>query len=192
MSRFNSYCLCYFLFQHNYSTFFYKNYVFYLNIYIQIKFRTKTIKNHELFLKLHSVQFSCSLVDNFLRPHGLQHARLPCPYQFPELAKTHVHWVGDAIQPSLPLSSTSPAFSLFLASGSSPMGQFFASGGQGIGASASVLSMSIQDLLVVQGTLKSLLQHHSSKASILWHSAFLIVQLSPPYMTTGKTIALTR
>ena len=112
MSRFNSYCLCYFLFQHNYSTFFYKNYVFYLNIYIQIKFRTKTIKNHELFLKLHSVQFSCSLVDNFLRPHGLQHARLPCPYQFPELAKTHVHWVGDAIQPPHPQSSPSPAFNL--------------------------------------------------------------------------------
>ena len=48
------------------------------------------------------------------------------------------------------------------------------------------------DLLAVQGTLKSLLQHHSSKASILWHSAFFIVQLSHPYMTTGKTIALTR
>ena len=48
------------------------------------------------------------------------------------------------------------------------------------------------DLLIVQGTLKSLLQHHSSKASILWHSAFFIVQLSHPYMTTGKTIALTR
>jgi len=48
------------------------------------------------------------------------------------------------------------------------------------------------DLLAVQGTLKSLLQHHSSKASILWHLAFFIVQLSHPYMTTGKTIALTR
>ena len=48
------------------------------------------------------------------------------------------------------------------------------------------------DLLAVQGTLKSLLQHHSSKASVLWHSAFFIVQLSHPYMTTGKTIALTR
>ena len=48
------------------------------------------------------------------------------------------------------------------------------------------------DLLAIQGTLKSLLQHHSSKASIIWHSAFFIVQLSHPYMTTGKTIALTR
>ena len=84
------------------------------------------------------------------------------------------------------------------------MSQFFASGGQSIGvsASASVLPMNIQDgisfrmdwldLLAVQGTLKSLLQHHSSKVSILWHSAFFIIQLSHPYMTTGKTIALTR
>ena len=73
---------------------------------------------------------------------------------------------------------------------------FFASGGQSIGASvsASVLLMNIQDwldLLAVQGTLKSLLQHHGSKASILQHSAFFTVQLSHPYMTTGKTIALT-
>ena len=84
------------------------------------------------------------------------------------------------------------------------MSQFFASGGQsfGVSASALVLSMNISgliffrmdwlDLLAVQGTLKSLLQHHSSKASILQHSAFFIVQLSNPYMTTGKTIALTR
>ena len=81
------------------------------------------------------------------------------------------------------------------------MSQLFASGGQSIGvsASASVLSMNIQDfrmdwldLLAVQGTLKSLLQHHSSKASILWRSAFFTVRLSHPYMTTGKTIALTR
>ena len=85
------------------------------------------------------------------------------------------------------------------------MSQLFASGGQGIGASASesVLPMNIQgrfplgltgltDLFAVQGTLKSLLQHHISKASILRHSAFFMVQLSYPYMTTGKTIALTR
>ena len=85
------------------------------------------------------------------------------------------------------------------------MSQFFTSGGQSIGVSAltSVLPMNIQDrsissrmdwlnLLAIQGTLKSLLQHHSSKASILQHAAFLTVQLSHPYMTTGKTIALTR
>ena len=84
------------------------------------------------------------------------------------------------------------------------MSPLFASGGQSIGvsASASVLPMNIQDgfplewtgldLLAVQGTLKSLLQHHGSKASILRCSAFFTVQLSHPYMTTGKTIALTR
>ena len=82
------------------------------------------------------------------------------------------------------------------------MSQFFPSGGQSFGASvsASVLPMNIQglisfrmdwfDLLVVQGAIKSLLQHHCSKASTLWCSVFLMVQLSHPYMTTGKTIAL--
>ena len=92
----------------------------------------------------------------------------------------------------------------FSASGSFQMTQLFASGSQSIGVSAStpVLSMNIQDwcplgmgwlnLLAVQGTLKSLLQHHSSKASILWCSAFFTDQFSHPYKTTGKTIALTR
>ena len=84
-----------------------------------------------------------------------------------------------------------------------PMSQFFASGGQSIGFSFSIsppneyswlMSLRIDwfDLLAVQGTIKSLLQHHSSKASILWCSAFFIVQLLHPYMTTGKTIPLTR
>ena len=84
------------------------------------------------------------------------------------------------------------------------MSQLFTSGGQSIAASASAISLSNEysrlisfrmdwlDLLAVQGTLKSLLQHHSLKASILWCSAFFIVQLSHPYMTSGKTIALTR
>ena len=84
------------------------------------------------------------------------------------------------------------------------MSQFFASGGKSIGVSATALSPSSEysglisfrmdwlDILAVQGTRKSLLQHHSSKASILKCSAFFIVQLSYPYMTTGRTIALTR
>ena len=81
-----------------------------------------------------------------------------------------------------------------------PMSQFFTSGGQNIGASVLVLPMNIQDwslgltgLISLQskGTLKSLLQHHGSKVSIVWGSAFLVVQLSHPYMTTGKTIVLT-
>ena len=84
------------------------------------------------------------------------------------------------------------------------MSQFFASGGQSLEASASASSPSNEhsglisfridlfNLLAVQRILKSLLQHHSSKSSILWHTAFFIVQLSHPYMTAGKTIALTR
>ena len=120
-----------------------------------------------------------------------------------ELSKTHVHWVGDAIQPSHPLSSPSPALNLFQHQG---LFQWVSSSHQ----VAKVLEFQLQhqsfnehpglvsfrmdwlDLLTVQGTLKSLFQHHSSKASILLPSAFFIVQLSHPYMTTGKTIALTR
>ena len=125
-------------------------------------------------------------------------------HQLPELTKTHIHWVGDAIQPSHPLSSPSPpsfnlpsirvfsnetvlhirwpkywSFSFRI----SPSNEY-----------SGLISFRIDwlDLLAVQGTLKSLLQHHNSKASILHHSAFFMVQLSHPYMTTGKTIALTR
>ena len=110
------------------------------------------------------------------------------------------------VMPSSPLILCVP-FSFcpqsLLASGSFPMSHFFALGGQSIGgsAAASVLPMNTQDWSPLGWTgwislqskgLSSLLQHHSSKASILWHSAFFIVQLSHPYMTTGKTIALTR
>ena len=101
----------------------------------------------------------------------------------------------------LPFSSCLQSFP---ASGSFPVNQFFTSGGQGVGASAlaSVLPVNIPglislridwfDFLSVQGTLKSLLQHHSSKASVLQRSDFFMVQLSHPHMTTGKTITLTR
>ena len=93
--------------------------------------------------------------------------------------------------------------SIFPSLRSFPMSQFFASGGQSIGVSFSIspsneysglISFRVDwlDLLAVQGTLKSFLQHHSSKASNLRHSAFFTVRLSHPYMTTGKTIALTR
>ena len=127
---------------------------------------------------------------------------LPVHHQLPELAQIHVPEVGDAIQPSHPLSSPSPpAFNLSQQSGSFLMSQFFASGGQSFSFNISLSSeysglISFRtdwfDLLAVQGTLKSLLQHHSSKPSILQCSAFFMVQLSHPYMTTGKTIALTR
>ena len=127
----------------------------------------------------------------------------PVHHQLLELTQTHVHGVGNAIQPSHPLLSPSPGtLQSFPASGSFPVSQFFASGGQSIGASASasVLPMNIQDwfplgwtgLIFLQGTLKSLLQYQRSKASVFQHPAFLIIQLSHPYMTTGKTIALTR
>ena len=106
-------------------------------------------------------------------------------HQLPESTQTHVHWVGDAIQQSHPLSSPSPALNLSQHQGLFQMSQLFASSGQSIGVSAStsVLPMNTQDcldLLAVQGTLKSLLHHHSSKALILLRSAFFTVQLSHP------------
>ena len=128
---------------------------------------------------------------------------LPFYHQLPELAQTHVHRVGDAVQPSHPLIPFSSCLQSSPASGSFPMSQFFASGGQSIGvsASASVLPMNIQDWFPLGWTgwislqskgLSRVLQHHSSKASILQCSAFFMVQLSHLHMTTGKTIALTR
>ena len=124
----------------------------------------------------------------------------PVFHYFPEFAQTHVHWVSKAIQPSCPLLSPSPpalnlsqhqgrvfsnesalptrwpkywSFSINISPSNEPSGQI-------------AFRMDWLDLLAVQGTLKSLLQHHSSKASILWHSAFFTVPLSHPYMTTGK------
>ena len=122
-----------------------------------------------------SVQFSHSVLSDFLRPHGLQQIRPPCPSSLPELAQTHVHWVGDAIQPSHPLSSLSPPTFNLPESGSFPMSQFFASGGKRIGVStlASVLPMNIKDwfplgwtdwISVLSKGLKSFLHHHSFKA----------------------------
>ena len=135
-----------------------------------------------------------------LRPHGLQHARPPCPSPTPWAYSNSCplsRWCHPAI--SSPVVHFSSHLQSLPASGSSQMSQLFTSGGQSIGVSAStsVLPMSTEDwsplgwtVLAVQGTLKSLLQHQSSKASILWCPAFFIVQLSHPYVTTGKTIAL--
>ena len=149
--------------------------------------------------------FGRSVVSNPLRPHALQHTRLPCPLLSPGAYSnswTLSQWCHPAVSSSVfPFSSCPQSLP---ASQSFHMSQLFEWGGQstGVSASASVLPMNTQGwspsgwtawtLLGVQGTLKSLLQHHSSKAAILWRSAFLIVQLSHPYMTTGKTIALTR
>ena len=129
---------------------------------------------------------------------------LPVHHQLPESTQTYVHQVGDAIQPCHPLLSPSPP-ALNLA-----QHQVFSNESSlhirwpkywrfGFSISPSneysrliSFRMDLLDILAVQGTLKSLLQHHSSKVSILQHSALFVVQLSQPYMTTGRTIVLTR
>ena len=147
------------------------------------------------------VQFSRSVVSDSLQPHELQHTWFPCPSPTPRIYPNSCplsQWCHPAISSSVvPFSSCHQSFP---APWSFQMSQPFASGGQSIGVSASTsvllglisLRMDWLDLIAVQGTVKSLLQHHSSEASILIHSAFFIVQLSHPYVTTGKTTALTR
>ena len=129
---------------------------------------------------------------------------LPVHHQFPEFTQTHVHRVSDAIQPSHPLSSPPPPApippSIRVFSNESILRMrwpkywcfsFSIIPSKEIPGLIS-FRMDWLDLLAVQGTLKSLLHLHSSEASILQCSAFFTVQLSHPYMTTGKTIALTR
>ena len=113
---------------------------------------------------------------------------LPVHHQLPGSTQTHVHWV-DAIKPSHPLLSPSPS-----ALNLSQHQDLFSFNISPSNEHPGLISFRMDwlDLLAGQGTLKSLLQHHSSKASILRCSAFFIVQLSHPHMTTGKTIALTR
>ena len=151
-----------------------------------------------------SVQFSCSVMSDSLRPHEPQHTRPPCPSSTPGAHPNPCpssQWCHPTISSSaVPFSSSLQSFP---ASGSFSMSQFFTSGGQSIGVSASAclsnehpglifFRIDWLDLLAVQETLKSLLQHHNSKATVLQHSVFFIVQLSHSYITTGKTIALTR
>ena len=143
-----------------------------------------------------SVTMSCPTLCN---PVDGSTPRLPVLHHFPEFAQTHVHWVGDIIlcHPFLLLPSIFPSIRVFtnelalhirqakywsFSFSISPSNEY-----------SGLISLRIDwfHLLAVQGTLKTLLQHHSSKASILWCSAFSTVQLSHPYMITGKTIALT-
>ena len=137
-----------------------------------------------------------------LRPHRLQHPRLLCSPLFPEFAQ--IHWFGDVIKSFHPLLPPFPfAFNLSQHQGFFPMSWLFTSGSQSTGASTStsILPMNIQGWFLLgltgmfslqsKGLSKSLRQYHSSKASILRHSAFFMVQLWHPYMTTRKTIALT-
>ena len=142
------------------------------------------------------VQFTQSCLTLY-EPVDCSMPGFPVHHQLPELTQTcPLSWrchptISSSVVPF------SPCLQSFPASGSFPVSQFFASGGQSISPSNEYsglisFSMDLLDLLAVQGTLKSLLQHHSLKASILQHSAFFIAQLSHPYMTTGKTTALTR
>ena len=146
-----------------------------------------------------AVQFSCSVLSNSLQPHGLQHTRLPCPSPTPRAYSVSVvsvmpfnHLILCHLLLLLP-----PMFPS-IRKDNIPMSQFFASGGQSIGVSASasvlpneysgLISFRIDwfDLLPVQGTLKGLFQHHNLKASVLWHSAFFKVQLSHLYTLLEK------
>ena len=144
-----------------------------------------------------SVSSSGSAVSDSLSPMDCSMPVLPVHHQLPEFTQTHVHCVGDAIQPSHPcplllLSLIFPSIRVFSnesvlhirwpkyrSFSISPSNEY-----------SRLISFSIDwfAFFVVQGTLKSLLQHYSSKASILWHSAFFTFQLSHPYMTTGKRL----
>ena len=139
-----------------------------------------------------------------LRPHESQHARPPCPSPTPGVhsnSRPSSQCCHPAISSSVvPFSSCPQSLPT---SESFPVSQLFVRWPKYWSFSFSIIPsnehpglisfrMDWLDLLAVQGTLRSLLQHHSSKASILWHSAFFTVQLSHPYVTTGKTTALTR
>ena len=153
---------------------------------------------------LSSVQFSRSVMSDSLKPHGLQHARFPCPSPTP---RVYSNSCPESVVPSnqlilyrpLPLQpSIFPSIKVF--SNESVLCikwrkyWSFSLSISPYNERSGLMSFRMDwlDILAVQGTLKSVLQHHSSKVSILQHSAFLIVQLSHPSMTTGKTIALTR
>ena len=152
-------------------------------------------------LFLLSVQFS-SVAQSCLTlcdPMDWSTPGLPVYHQLLEFTQTDVHRVGDAIQPSHPLSSPTPPApnpsqhqSLFQLRWPKYWSCSFSISPSKEHPGLISFRMDWLDLLAVQGTLKSLLQHHSSKAAILRHSAFFTVQLSHPYRTTGKTIALTR
>ena len=139
-------------------------------------------------------------MSDFLRPHELQHARPPCPSPTPGVhseSRPSIQWCHPALSSSvLPFSSYLQSFQASWSSESVlhiswPKYWSFSISPSNEYSGLISFRMDWFDLLAVQGTLKSLLQHHSSKASVLWHSAFFMVQLSHPYMT-GKTIALTR
>ena len=159
--------------------------------------------DHIIQIFFNSVQFSHSVMSNSLQPQESQQPGLPVHHQLPEFTQTHVLRVSDAIQPSHPLSHPSPASNPSQHQSFSnestlcmrwPKYWSFSFSISPSKEYSGLICFRIDwlDHFAVQETLKSLLQHHSSKASVLQCSAFFTVQLSHPYMTTGKTIALTR
>ena len=172
-----------------------------LSLYLPVAERLRKRSSLQCFI-FSLVQFSHSVMSDSLQPHEPQHASPPCPSPTPGVHPNPCP-LSRCCHPTIS-SSVIPFSSCpqFPASGSFPMSQFFKSGGQSTGASASasVLPMNIQNwfplgltaLISLQSRgLSRVLQHHSSKASILQHSAFFMIQLSYLYMTPGKTIALT-
>ena len=154
--------------------------------------------------RFQSVQFSCSVISNSLQLQGLQYARFPCPSPIPRAYSNSCpssRWCHPIILSSVvPFSSCLHSLSIRVFSNESvlrirwPNYWRFSSNVSPSNEYSGLISFRMDwlNLLAVQGTLKSLLQHHSSKASILQCSAFVIVQISHPHMTAGKTIALTR
>ena len=148
--------------------------------------------------------FSCSGISDSLQPYDCSIEGFPGLHHLLELAQTPVHWAGDAIQPSHPLlspfpllPSIFPSITVFSNESSLPIRWLkywsFSCSISPFNEYSGLISFRIDcfDLLAVQGTLKSLLQYHSSKASFLQCSVFIMVQRSHPYLTTGKTVALT-
>ena len=174
---------------------------FHVNVYA--KGNWKHISSKNLVKNGHqfsSVRFSCSVVSNSLQPHGMQHARLPCPsptaraYSNSGRSRQWCHpTISSSVVP-LPTLSIFPSIRVFSSESVLhtrwPEYWSFSFSISPSNEYSGLISFRIDwlDLLAVQGTLKSLLQHHSSKTSILWCSAFFIVQLSHPYMSTGKTM----
>ena len=166
--------------------------------------RARQFPHHWNLRSTHSVQFSCSAVSSSLQPHGLQHTRPPCPSPPPGdcsnpcPSSRWCHPTISACRPLPLLPSIFPSIRVFSSDSVLhirwPKYWSFSFSISPSNEHSELISFRMDwlDLLAVQGTLKSLLQHHSSKASILWCSVFFIVQLSHPYMTTGKTTALTR
>ena len=166
-----------------------------------------TVYRYFSLINLTSVQFSCSVMSDSLRPHESQHARPPCPSPTPGVHSNSCPSSIESVMPSshlilcrplLLLPPIPPSIRAFSNESALrmrwPKYWSFSFSISPSNEHPGLISFRMDwlDLLAVQGTLKSLLQHHSSKASILWHSAFFTVQLSHPYMTTGKTITLTR